>query len=63
MPSIDVIALVPAVPLSPSARFATPTAALATLRPASAAASPARAGAVAADTMFLARFIPRVYAR
>jgi two-component system, OmpR family, response regulator len=55
--------LVPAVPPSPKARFATPTATLATLRLASAAANPTRAGAVAADTMLLARFILRVYSR
>jgi hypothetical protein len=45
-------------PTSPTARFAKSTAAEATFKLASAAASPARAGAVASDTMSLAKFMP-----
>lgn len=56
---MDVTALVPVSP-SPSDRLATPTAALARFKLASAAARPTRAGAVAAETMLLARFIIRV---
>jgi hypothetical protein len=59
IPSMETTAFVDASPpASPSARFATPTAADATFRLASAAASPTRAGAVASDTMPLAKSMP-----